>query len=173
MPAWKLSLSEDELWKVITYEQSFAIGSIRTIEGEFSDQESKDFSILSNILPSIRGTIEEFEEGKKLFDLFCVQCHGVGGQADGPASINSKEGYISPEPANFTETGQDFLYYGQYVWKVNEGVETTNMPAWKHVLSTDEISKVIFYIQGFTSDELYPAKWASLYEDDFGRNLKG
>lgn len=33
-----------------------------------------------------------------------------------------------PEPANFTETNDDFTMQGQWFWKVSEGVETTNMP---------------------------------------------
>lgn len=173
MPTWKLSLSEEEIWQVNTYEMSFAVGSIRTLAGDFSDEESKKFSISSRMRPAIQGTFEEFEEGKKIFELFCVQCHGVGGQGNGPASVDSEGGYIWPVPANFTETGQDFSFYGQYVWKIKEGVETTNMPLWKYALNDDEIFKVIFYIQSFTSDEEYIAKWAPLYEDDFGRNLKG
>ncbi len=172
MPAWKLSLSEEEIWKVNTYELSFADGSIRTLSGDFSDDRSKNYSISTNIHPPILGTKEEFTEGEKIFRLFCVQCHGERGQGDGPASGVSKEGYISPVPANFTETGGDFIYYGQYVWKVREGVETTNMPLWKYVLSDDEIFKVVFYIQSFSSKEEYIAKWASQYSDDFGRYLK-
>jgi hypothetical protein len=81
-------------------------------------------------------------------------------------------GYIMPEPANFTESGGDFPNYGRWVWKVKEGVETTNMPPWKWALSEDEIYQVIFYEQSFSTPEDYNAKWAPLYSDAFGKNLK-
>ena len=55
---------------------------------------------------------------------------------------------------------------------VNEGVETTNMPPWKYVLSPNEIYQVIFYIQGFSTADDYNNKWAPLYSDAFAKGLK-
>ncbi|HUS86271.1 MAG TPA: hypothetical protein VMW76_03440, partial [Bacteroidales bacterium] len=94
------------------------------------------------------------------------------GHGDGIASILKTGGYITPEPANFTESGADFKLYGRYVWKVREGVETTNMPPWKYALNDNEMFSLIFYIQNFSEPEDYNTKWAPLYEDSFARNLK-
>jgi cytochrome c oxidase cbb3-type subunit I/II len=172
MPPWKLSMNETDRWKVAFYEMSFAIGAIRTVSGDFSDNEGIKFSDETNFTPPISGTQEQFETGKKLFNLYCAQCHGENGHGDGVASILSKGGYITPQPANFTETGGDFERYGQYVWKVREGVETTNMPPWKYALSDNEIYKLIFYVQNFSSPEDYNTKWAPLYSDVYARNPK-
>lgn len=172
MPPWGLSLSEEEIWKINTYEMSFNFGSIRTVSGDVSDQEGDDFAERTGIKPPIAGTKEEYEHGEAIFKLYCVQCHGEDGMGDGPASIASDGGYIQPEPANFEESGADFELYGRYVWKVREGVETTNMPPWKKALSDDEIFTVIFYIQGFSTTEDYNSKWAPLYTDPFAENLK-
>jgi hypothetical protein len=76
-----------------------------------------------------------------------------------------------PEPANFTESGGDFPNYGRWVWKVKEGVETTNMPPWKWVLTDEEVYQVIFFEQSFSTAKDYNAKWAPQYSDAFGRNL--
>jgi cytochrome c oxidase cbb3-type subunit I/II len=84
----------------------------------------------------------------------------------------SPGGYINPEPANFEESGTDFPNYGRYVWKVKEGVETTNMPPWKYALSNEEIFNLIFYIQGFSTADDYNSKWAPLYTDIFAKTLK-
>jgi hypothetical protein len=54
-------------------------------------------------------------------------------------------------PLNFTESGSDFQYYGRYVWKVKEGVETTNMPPWSLVLTDNEIYRAVFYVQSFST----------------------
>lgn len=172
MPSWKLSMNETEIWKTNFYEMSFATGSIRTVSGDVSDAEAITFSNETHIKPPIEGTQEEFATGQKLFNLYCSQCHGVGGQGDGVASILSSGGYINPEPANFTESGGDFQYYGQYVWKVKEGVETTNMPPWKYALSDDEIYMTIFYIQDFATTDDYNAKWGPLYEGEYARNMR-
>jgi cbb3-type cytochrome c oxidase subunit I/cbb3-type cytochrome c oxidase subunit II len=172
MPPWGLSLDEDTIWKINTYEMSFINGALRTVSGDISDEEGDRFNAETGITPPIAGTREQYEMGKQLYELYCAQCHGTDGHGDGPASILTPGGYITPEPANFEESGSDFTNYGRYVWKVREGVETTNMPPWRYALSDDEIFRLIFYIQGFSTAEDYNTKWAILYTDDFARHLK-
>ncbi len=172
MPTWKLTFNETERWMIITYETSFVLGSIRTIPGDVSDQEGDDFARRTGITPPINGTEEDYTRGQNLYDLFCAQCHGVEGHGDGPASIATPGGYIRPEPANFTESGSDFQLYGRYVWKVMEGVETTNMPPWKYALLEGDIYRVIFYVQAFSTPEDWNSKWGPEYSDPFARNLK-
>jgi cytochrome c oxidase cbb3-type subunit I/II len=108
-----------------------------------------------------------------VYELYCAQCHGSEGHGDGPASINTPGGYIQPEPANFEESNTDFENYGRWVWKVREGVETTNMPVWKVALTDDQIFRLIFYIQGkFALPDDYNTKWAPLYSDPFAKDLR-
>jgi cytochrome c oxidase cbb3-type subunit I/II len=172
MPPWGWSIDQDTIWKIITYEQSFAFGSLRTFAGTASDAEGDQFNADTNIKPSITGTDVQFKAGQQIFNLYCAQCHGYDGKGNGPASIKSDGGYIMPIPANFTESGTDFTNYGRYVWKVREGVETTNMPPWKESLSDEEIADVIFYIQGFSLADDYNQKWVKLYTNKFALNLK-
>jgi len=137
-----------------------------------SDAEGDAFDAQTHIVPPIAGTKTDYEQGKQTFELYCAQCHGLDGLADGPASSLTPGGYIKPEPANFEESGSDFTNYGRYVWKVQEGVETTNMLPWKYVLSDEEIFRVILYIQTFSKPEDYNSKWAGLYRDSFAQGLK-
>ena len=171
MPPWGLSLDEETIWKIVTYELSFADGSVRTVAGEISDDEGDQFDAEYHPMPGIAGTQAEFEKGKSLYGLYCAQCHGSEGHGDGPASIKTRGGYIRPEPADFEESGTDFPNYGRRVWKVTKGVETTNMPNWEMALSENEIFLVIFYEQGFSKPEDYNEKRAPLYTDDFARNM--
>jgi cytochrome c oxidase cbb3-type subunit I/II len=172
MPPWGRSLDAETIFKITTYEMSFTKGALRTVSGDVSDAEGDKFNADTGITPPISGTEEQFQMGKDLYQLYCQQCHGTNGQGDGPASIASPRGYIHPKPANFEESGADFNNYGRYVWKVREGVETTNMPIWKFLLSDDEMYQIIFYIQGFSKAEDYKSKWAPLYSDEFAQNLK-
>jgi cytochrome c oxidase cbb3-type subunit I/II len=171
MPDWKLSFNETTRWMILTYEKSFVSGAIRTVSGDISDEEGDAFNNRTNITPPIAGTQEDYDHGEKLYNLYCAQCHGTGGHGDGPASIKTPGGYINPEPANFTESGGDFTNYGRYVWKVREGVETTNMPPWKMALVDEDIYQIIFYIQTFSNPDDYNAKWAPMYSDQFAMNL--
>jgi cytochrome c oxidase cbb3-type subunit I/II len=171
MPAWKLSLNETEISLVTIYEMSFVLGSTRTVSGDISDAEGDNYANTVLDSPPIGGTMQEFNDGKMVFNLYCAQCHGESGQGDGPASINSSGGYIMPEPANFTESGADFTNYGRYIWKIKEGVETTNMPPWKWALTDNEVYQVTFYIQTFSTLFDYNSKWAIQYSDSFAQNL--
>jgi cytochrome c oxidase cbb3-type subunit I/II len=179
MPPWGWETSEDDIFKIMTYEMSFAFpkGAIRTVPGDISDNEGDQFDLQNHPLPRITGTEQDYNKSKALYLLFCAQCHGADGHGDGPASITSSDnstmmGYIQPEPANFEESGSDFTNYGRWLWKVTEGVETTNMPPWKEDLTQEEIELVIFYEQTFSAPADYNSKWALLYSDPFAKNLK-
>ncbi len=172
MPPWGWSLSDDTIFKINTFEMSFVNGSLRTVSGDVSDQEGDAFDEQTHIKPAIAGTQQDFITGQSIYNMYCVVCHGQDGKGNGPASIRSDGGYITPVPANFTESGSDFTKYGRYVWKVQKGVETTNMPPWSMALNEEEIFDAIFYIQGFSKAEDYNSKWAPLYTDEFARNLK-
>jgi cytochrome c oxidase cbb3-type subunit I/II len=172
MPPWSWSLDASTRWNIATYELSFVGGSIRTVDGSTSDDEGDAYNDSTLSIPPIAGTVEQYNKGHALFNVYCAQCHGKDGKGDGPASIATSGGYIQPEPANFEESGNDFTKYGRYVWKVKEGVETTNMPPWKAALTNEDIYQLVFYVQGFASADNYNAKWGPLYTDPFAQNLK-
>ena len=154
MPPWKLSLTEEAVWKIISYEKTFVDGVVRVVPGDFSDSEAEDFGNRGIKSPIVMDDLN-YTEGMKLFNLYCAQCHGIDGQGDGPASV-----YINPVPANFTETNNDFTMQGQWFWKVGEGVETTNMPPWKYVLTEEDRWKTIYYIQkNFSEPGIFEDKW--------------
>jgi cytochrome c oxidase cbb3-type subunit I/II len=173
MPPWGWETSQDDIFKIMTYEMSFANpkGSIRTVSGDISDAEGDQYDAQNNPLPIIGGTQQDYSHGKSLYTLYCAQCHGDSGHGDGPASIVSPGGYIQPQPADFQESGSDFTNYGRWLWKVTEGVETTNMPPWKEDLSDIEIAQAIFYEQTFSDPSDYNAKWSIEYSDSFAQNL--
>lgn len=172
MPPWSWSLDETTRWQIATYESSFAGGSLRSVAGGVSDDEGDAFNAARGILPSIGGTTDQYSKGQSLYNLYCAQCHGTKAEGDGPASSLAPGGYINPPPAKFAESGHDFTNYGRWIWKVKEGVETTNMPPWKYALSENQVEMLVFYIQGFSAADDYNAKWAPLYSDPFAKDLK-
>lgn len=171
MPPWIWTYDNTTIWNVAAYEKSFVAGAIRTVPHAESVQESLLFASTIPTKAPIAGTQEQFQHGQQLYGLYCQQCHGPAGKGDGPASAVSPGGYINPVPFNLEAAGIEFSKYGQYVWTVGEGMETTNMPPWKEVLTTGEIYDVIFFIQAFSTPQIYQSRWAPLYTDPFARNL--
>jgi len=87
-------------------------------------------------------------EGRALYAINCLPCHGVGTAGDGPMA----RGW-NLRPTNFTDKGTiETVVEGYIHWRVREGgrglpVEGTPwdsaMPAWKGSLSDEEIWKAI------------------------------
>lgn len=83
--------------------------------------------------------------GQTIYQTNCASCHGEGGAGDGPAAAT-----LDPPPQDLAENidGLDDSYL---FWRIAEGggMEPFNsaMPAWKGILSEDEIWQVISYMR--------------------------
>ncbi|MBI5747127.1 MAG: cytochrome c [Nitrospirae bacterium] len=76
------------------------------------------------------------EEKKK-----CAECHGVDGQ---PIKWDARD-FTDPKRMNrFTDN--------YWFWRISEGVPTTNMPAWKDLLTEEQIWQAIAYEHTFSHD---------------------
>ncbi len=79
--------------------------------------------------------------GAALYQTDCVPCHGAQGHGDGPASVA-----LNPRPANLVKlsrvSADDFLY-----WKIGEGVDGSAMPAWKGILTDEQIWQVVAFVR--------------------------
>ena len=82
-------------------------------------------------------------EGKVIYIERCESCHGENGGGEGPMSKS-----LDPKPGSLIEgeMSDQYLY-----WRITEGgmMDPFNsvMPAWKSILSDDQIGKVIVFIR--------------------------
>jgi mono/diheme cytochrome c family protein len=85
------------------------------------------------------------EAGKLLYAANCASCHGPEAMGDGPAanSLNPKPKPLATEMKSLQD---DYLY-----WRISEGGAfppfTSAMPAWKTILTEDEIWQVIAFLR--------------------------
>jgi mono/diheme cytochrome c family protein len=83
--------------------------------------------------------------GQATYTANCASCHGDTGKGDGPAGSS-----LDPHPGNLVTaaaaTGDDYLF-----WRISEGGQmapfNSAMPAWKGVLSEEQIWQVVTYIK--------------------------
>ena len=85
-----------------------------------------------------RATPRTIEEGKALFQTYCLVCHGEQGKGDGPIS-----GKIPPPPSYVSERLMQFPP-GRIFHVVTMG--TGKMPSYAAQLSMDERWKVVTYV---------------------------
>ncbi|OGO38541.1 MAG: hypothetical protein A2W35_16010 [Chloroflexi bacterium RBG_16_57_11] len=83
--------------------------------------------------------------GKQLYTANCVSCHGEQAMGDGPAS-NSLNPKPKPLAFEMKSLKDDYLF-----WRISEGGAfspfASAMPAWKGILSQDEIWQVIAFLR--------------------------
>ena len=126
MPAWENTLTEKDVWKIISYIYDTA----RQRHAKSGKQEPASL-----------------ERGKQVYLEKCAYCHGDKGKGDGPAAD-----YSMPQPRNLTKghikirstsfgkipTDKDLMNV------INNGLRSTTMPGWKHLPENDRKSLLIF-----------------------------
>jgi mono/diheme cytochrome c family protein len=93
----------------------------------------------------IPGNSASIQRGKDLFILNCASCHGKGAEGNGSAAA-----VLTPKPANLKKmsgTHPD----GDLAWKIENG--RGPMPAWKNILSQDQIWDLVNYIQSLSASD--------------------
>lgn len=88
---------------------------------------------------------EAIETGKAIYEKKCLNCHGINGLGDGPASRAMKK-----KPRNFKEA--KFLYGSsdEELFKtISKGIDGSLMPAWEEELTEKERWSVLEYIKNF------------------------
>ncbi len=113
--------------------------------------------------------------GQKIYQDFCLGCHGPMGDGTGPAAQ-----YLDPPPLNFT-TLRRHLVEGRYIggifyYQIMNGVTGTAMPYFKRELASEKIWDVSNYVAlrflGYTDadtepfgiDAAYEPVWANPYK---------
>lgn len=77
--------------------------------------------------------------GKQIFDTNCASCHGATGKGDGPAAQA-----LNPKPAALAVMAPQHAP-GDLAWKIETG--RGPMPAWKGVLTQNQIWDVVNYVR--------------------------
>lgn len=85
-----------------------------------------------------RATPQSLGEGKEMFQIYCMVCHGERGKGDGPisAKIPTPPSYLSDRLLQFPS--------GRIFHVITLG--TGKMPSYASQLSTDERWKIVLYV---------------------------
>lgn len=88
-------------------------------------------------------------EGKTVYSTNCASCHGETAMGDGPAAAS-----LNPKPQDLKDS-QSGLSDAYMFWRISEGGAmapfNSAMPAWKGILTEDQIWQVITYIRSLGS----------------------
>jgi len=90
---------------------------------------------------------EAQKRGAELFQQNCAFCHGA--DATGRNWIGS---FLEPRARDLTAEAITQRATERLAYVIRNGLEGTSMPAWKHVLSDDQINDVITYLKRNQTD---------------------
>jgi mono/diheme cytochrome c family protein len=84
---------------------------------------------------------ESVARGKRLFERYCVSCHGVTGHGDGPAAAS-----LPSRPEDLSMLAPPPIFPdGVVAYRIANGKNL--MPAWKSALSESEIWDLLNFIR--------------------------
>lgn len=108
--------------------------------------------------------------GKRIYQDFCINCHGPIGDGNGLAAKD-----VYPPPLNFT-TLRRHLIQGKYIgglfyYQIMNGITGTGMPYFKTHLESEKIWDVANYIAvsflGYTDADIAPEGIDAAYEEEW------
>jgi DMSO reductase family type II enzyme heme b subunit len=150
MPVWQEMLTEDEVWKLITFLYDYTGHVPRSWELAETPVAAE---------PETSGGVLDEDAVEAIYQKRCAVCHGREGEGDGPAAD-----FLYPKPRDFslavfkyksTESNSEFPSDEDFRKTIREGLTGTTMPAWKTILSDAEIDALILKIKqlGYWDEE--------------------
>lgn len=115
-------------------------------------------------------TASELSKGKRVYQDFCINCHGPVGDGQGAAAR-----FLRPPPLNFT-TLRRHLVENKFIggilyYQIMNGITGTAMPYFKRDLESEKIWNVSNYIAasfiGYTDADIDPEGIDAAYEPDW------
>ena len=82
------------------------------------------------------------EQGRDLYRIHCLECHGAEGRGDGPRAA-----LLAPRPGNLVSAATSAKTDAELLKIIAEGVPRTAMSGWSHQLSADERRNILAYIR--------------------------
>ena len=188
MPSWEF-LGEEEIRKLTAYVQALGwkMADVRIARQKkwnqaggpaFESGTDNNIEWLHNQIPAVwrpmpnpyPATDAALLRGKRIYQDFCINCHGPIGDGQGPAAR-----YVYPPPLNFT-TVRRHLEGNRYIggifyYQIMNGITGTAMPYFKKHLESEKIWDLANYLGvtflGYTDANIDPRGIDAAYEEEW------
>ena len=108
----------------------------------FKDYSDAELDSLILYLSTLDYKLDGEADGQKLFDTYCVFCHGEN--LDGRGVVSAM---LDPLPRDFSKHQFVASYETRFTDSIRDGVKGTAMPAWKDVMTDEQIETLVSFIK--------------------------
>ncbi len=84
----------------------------------------------------------DIEQGREIYQIHCLECHGEHGRGDGPHATT-----LAPRPGNLVSAAISSKTDDELFAVISKGVPRTAMNGWEDQLSLDDRRNVVAYIR--------------------------
>jgi mono/diheme cytochrome c family protein len=107
----------------------------------FKDYNDAELESLISYLSTLDYKLGK-SDGQKLYDTYCVSCHGE--ELDGRGKIAAM---LDPLPRDFNKYQFVASYEERFTDSIREGVKGTAMPAWKDIMTDRQVETLVAFIK--------------------------
>jgi mono/diheme cytochrome c family protein len=125
----------------------------------FKDYNDAELESLVSFLSTFDYKVNAKSDGQKLYDTYCVSCHGE--ELNGKGKVSSM---LDPLPRDFSKYQFVVTYEERFRESIKEGVHGTAMPAWKNVLGDKEVDTLIDFIKTKSLEDV-STKYVRVHRD--------
>jgi cytochrome c oxidase cbb3-type subunit 2 len=188
MPSWEF-LGEEKIGKLTAYVQALGwkMADVRvrrqaewhkTAVAAYESGADRNIQWLHEQVPAVwrpmpnpyPASTAGLLRGKRMYQEFCINCHGPIGDGKGPAAA-----YLYPPPLNFTILRRhlvDNRYIGGiFYYQIMNGITGTAMPYFKKHLESEKIwdlsNYLAVYFLGYTDANIKPRGIDAAYEEEW------
>lgn len=108
----------------------------------FKDYNDAELDSLVAYLSTFDYKLDTVSEGQKLYDAYCISCHGEDMNGEGVVSA-----MLDPLPRDFSKYQFVASYEDRFKNSIREGVKGTAMPAWEKIMTDDQIDVLVEFIK--------------------------
>ena len=140
MPGFSSQLSPQQIEGIVDYVRARFMSSV--VSADVAEAAGSSNGTNYHDQPYPNDLDGQFDRGRALYFVNCIECHGMAGDGNGPRAY-----FIFPKPRDFTDPATQRILNRPGLYRgIADGVIGKEMPAWSKVLNDQDIADIAEFV---------------------------